>query len=164
MTTVLLRDETQRDHDGVRAVVAAAFGGEAEARLVEVLRGDGAAVVSLVAEDVGRIVGHVMLSRLIAPMPALALAPLAVAPDRQRKGVGSQLVGKALTVAADRGWSAVLVLGDPAYYGRFGFDAPSTRGFDCKYAGEHLMMRLLRPPVPMTGRIAYPAAFERLDD
>lgn len=160
---MIVRDEAEEDRAAVRAVVGAAFARRSEADLVDALMLAGAAAISLVAEDAGEIVGHVMLSVLDAPMPALALAPLAVKPARQRSGVGSRLVMAALEAASERGWPAVLVLGDPAYYRRFGFGAEPARGFDCKYAGEHLMMRVLQPPVPSTGTITYPAAFDRLE-
>jgi putative acetyltransferase len=128
---------------------------------VDALRQDAAGVMSLVAEDAGEIVGHVMLSALDAPMPALALAPLAVVPARQRTGIGTRLVETALSIARERGWAAVVVLGDPAYYCRFGFTPEAARGFACKYAGAHLMMKALDVPVPSSGRLVYPAAFER---
>lgn len=79
------------------------------------------------------------------------LAPLAVAPERQRQGIGAALVAAALAAAAGGGWRAVFVLGDPAYYRRFGFDAALAAGFDSPYAGPHLMARPLGGPLPARG-------------
>jgi predicted GNAT family acetyltransferase len=75
-----------------------------------------------------------------APFRALALAPVSVAPERQKAGIGSALVRSAVERARQAGWEAVFVLGDPAYYGRFGFDAHRAAGFSTPYAGEHFMV------------------------
>ena len=87
-----------------------------------------------------RTVGHVLLSRMTAPVRALALAPLAVATDWQRRGIGTALVEAALERARAAGSQAVFVLGDPAYYRRFGFRADLAAGFASPYAGPHLMV------------------------
>ena len=124
-----IRDEVEADHAAVARLHRLAFGGDAEARLVDALRRSDTVAVSLVAQsDDAVIVGHVLLSRLVSPPGALGLAPLAVLPDRQRRGVGSALVRAALARAREGGWAAAFVLGDPAYYGRFGFSAEAARG------------------------------------
>src|SRR6202030_3395229 len=97
----------------------AAFGRRDEAQLVDRLRADGDLIISLVALDGREIVGHVLLSRMIASFPALALAPLAVLPSRQRSGIGGRLIRAALESAAAASWRAAFVLGDPHYYRRF---------------------------------------------
>lgn len=163
MSSVVVREELDTDRQHIMAVVEAAFGGPAERDLVDALRAEDAAALSLVAEEADGIVGHVMMSVLDAPMPALALAPLAVVPDRQRTGIGSALVRAALGAAQERGWAAVVVLGDLTYYRRFGFEPEMARRFDCRYAGDHLQMKVLRGPVPPAGRIIYPAPFDRLE-
>jgi putative acetyltransferase len=158
-----IRDETVADHAAVGRLHRLAFGGDAEARLVDALRRSGAAAVSLVAECGGGVVGHVLLSRLISPPDALALAPLAVLPDQQRRGVGSALVRAALERARAGGWAAVFVLGDPAFYGRFGFEAEAARGYASPYAGEHFMAVRLGPaPLPGAGDVIYPEPFAAL--
>ena len=96
-----IRDETVADHAAVWRLHRLAFGGDAEARLVDALRRSGAEAVSVVAECGGGVVGHVLLSRLISPPDALALAPPAVLPDQQRRGVGSALVRAALARAGE---------------------------------------------------------------
>lgn len=155
-----VRDEVEGDGAAIRVVHELAFGRRDEADIVDALTAEGAVAFSLVAENAGAIEGHVMLSVLQAPIPMLALAPLAVIPERQRQGIGSALVSRALEYALDGGWAAVLVLGHPDYYPRFGFSAEAARGYECKYAGPNLMLRVLRPPVPASGRIVYPAALD----
>jgi putative acetyltransferase len=159
-----IRDETGADHAAVARVHRLAFGGDAEARLVEALRRSGAAAASLVAEcGGGTIVGHVLLSRLVSPPGALALAPLAVLPDRQRRGVGSALVRAALARARAGGWAAAFVLGNPAFYGRFGFEAEAARGYASPYAGEHFMVAPLgAEPLPGVGAVVHPEPFAAL--
>jgi len=129
---MVIRDEGPADAPAVRAVVEAAFGRPLEADLIDRLRQDGDAAVPLVAVDGGEVVGHVLLSAMAAPFRALA--PVSVAPHRQRSGVGTRLIRAGLDRAGDGGWRGVFVLGDPAYYRRFGFD-PAARGFASAYAG-----------------------------
>jgi putative acetyltransferase len=151
------------DHEAVREVHRLAFASEVEPKLVDALREAGDAVISLVAESEGRVVGHVLFSRLEAPMPALALAPVAVLPDRQRQGAGSRLIEEGLRQSQEAGWGAIFVVGEPAYYSRFGFDVETARGYTCPYAGEYFMVRFLAESQPLTGEIAYPAAFADLE-
>jgi putative acetyltransferase len=160
---MLIRDEGPADAPAIRAVVEAAFGQSLEADLIDRLRADGDAAVSLVAIDGGAVVGHVLLSRMAAPFRALGLAPVAVAPNRQRSGIGSRLVRAGLDRARDGEWQGVFVLGDPAYYRRFGFDPARAKGFASPYAGPHLMALALDGDLPATeGRIDYAPAFGAL--
>jgi putative acetyltransferase len=127
---VEIREQRASDADGIRQVLTAAYGREAEARLVERLRATGKAKPSLVAEVGARLLGHVLFSPIGIEttgnmVTVSALAPLAVLPAFQRLGIGSALVsaglGRLKTSAA-----AVLVIGEPQYYGRFGF-VPASR-------------------------------------
>jgi putative acetyltransferase len=160
---VIVRPEATADQEAVHEVHRLAFASDVEPQLVDALRKAGEAVISLVAECEGDIVGHVLFSRLAAPMPALALAPVAVVPDRQRQGVGSLLIREGLRQAQQGGWVAVFVVGEPTYYARFGFDANQARGYACPYAGEYFMVRFIAEPQPLTGDIVYPAAFADLE-
>jgi predicted N-acetyltransferase YhbS len=119
---IRVRTETETDHGAVNRLVAAAFGRAAEAEAVAALRSS-PGVTSLVAVESGEVIGHVMLSPVTVDGSAAApgLAPLAVRPDRQRRGVGGVLVRAAIEACRRRGDRAVFVLGDPGYYGRFGF-------------------------------------------
>jgi putative acetyltransferase len=135
---VAIRAEHGDDAGAVRAVLTAAFETDAEARLVDALRGGDAWLpgLSVVAEEDGRIVAHALLSRItVGPGPALALGPVAVLPGEQRRGLGAAVIRDALRRAADAGERLVLVLGDPAYYARFGFVPASPYGISSPWSG-----------------------------
>ncbi|MDM7255785.1 MAG: GNAT family N-acetyltransferase [Paracoccus sp. (in: a-proteobacteria)] len=150
----VLRPETRRDIDGIAALNQMAFGGTDEADLVARLRAEGDLPLSLVAESGGVILGHVALSPLRAAGPAMALAPLAVHPAVQGRGIGAALVRAALDAFGDH---SVVVLGDPAYYRRFGF-APAD--LQSPYAGPHL--QIVGPPLPQGSIIRHAPAFAAL--
>jgi putative acetyltransferase len=159
-----IRDENPHDWLAVYQAVSSAFGQSAEADLVERLRKAGDTVLALVAEENGQIVGHVLLSRMEAPFPALALAPVSVVPARQRRGIGSALIKAAISRARNESWDAIFVLGDRAYYERFGFDGKAAAGFTSPYAGEHFMMLKLSPALTAaTGVLCHAPAFAELD-
>lgn len=135
----MIRAEAEIDRAAVRAVNTEAFETTAEADLVDALREGAQPVVSLVAEHDGRIVGHIMFSPVTLvgepELKIMGLAPMAVASARQRKGIGSALVGAGLEQCTALGFGAVVVLGHPTYYPRFGF-IPSTRwNIHCEYRG-----------------------------
>jgi putative acetyltransferase len=157
-----MRLETPTDRAGIRCVHLQSFPSAAEADLVDELRADGDAVLSLVAEEGDEIAGHVLFSRMTAPFRALGLAPVAVLPDYRRRGIAARLIRDGLArVAAD--WDAVFVLGDPAYYTRFGFNAGLAAGFTNPYAGPHFMVTPLAGKLPSNqGPVAYAPAFTRL--
>jgi len=159
---MLIRDEQPGDVPAIRAVVEVAFPQPLEADLVDRLRAEGDSVISLVATDGEAVVGHVLLSRMAAPFRALGLGPLAVLPGRQRAGIGGLLVRESLRRAAAQGWQGVFVLGDPAYYRRFGFDPATARGFASPYAGPYLMLLPFSDGIPREGRIDYAPAFAAL--
>jgi putative acetyltransferase len=160
---MIVRPEEPADYAAVRAVVEAAFPTPAEARLVDQLRADGDAEISLVAVDGDAIVGHVMFSRITAGFRALGLGPVAVLPARQRSGVGNLLITRSLAQAEAEGWQIVFVLGDPTYYQRFGFDPALARGFASPYAGPHLMaLSLTQSLTKLDGKIDYASAFAAL--
>lgn len=159
-----IRPEQAADFPAVRALIAAAFGGTGEADLVERLRAEGDATIALVAEAQGRLLGHVMLSPMAAPFRALGLAPVAVMPAWQRHGVGSRLIESGIAIARAQGWQGMFVLGEPAFYRRFGFDPALAAGFASLYAGPYLMALPLQGALPaMQGRIDYAPAFVGLE-
>ncbi|HWE46927.1 MAG TPA: N-acetyltransferase [Caulobacteraceae bacterium] len=160
---MLIRDEQPEDIDSVRDLTERAFGQADEAQLVDALRRDGNNAISLVATEGDIVVGHVLLSPMYAPFRALGLAPLSVLPDHQNRGIGSALSIAALERARVGGWDAVFVLGDNAYYERFGFRADLAAGFECPYAGSHFMVAPLRGALPvLSGRVDYAPAFAAL--
>lgn len=159
-----IRDENPRDREAIYQLVSSAFGQAAEAQLIDELRKAGDSVISLVAEEGGKMIGHVLLSRMSAPFPALALAPISVVPARQRRGIGSALIKSAVNRARSEGWTAIFVLGDPDYYERFGFDREATAGFTSAYAGCHFMVCKLSQSLPATtGALNHAPAFAGLD-
>jgi putative acetyltransferase len=161
---MMIREETPNDRAAVRRVIESAFAQSAEAELVEKLGRAGDSVISLVAEDAGQIIGHVLLSRMVAPFPALALAPVSVIPASQRRGVGSALIKDAIDRARSQDWTAIFVLGDPDYYQRFGFDKGAAKGFTSPYAGDHFMMLALSSaPKAASGALCHAPAFAELD-
>ncbi|MGH7349575.1 MAG: GNAT family N-acetyltransferase [Candidatus Rokuibacteriota bacterium] len=167
---MLIRAERPGDQAAVRAVNLAAFGTPAEANLVDALSAQARPIVSLVAENAGAVVGHIMFSPVVlAGYPALTLmglAPMAVAPARQRAGVGSALVRAGVDECRQLGADAVVVLGHPDYYPRFGFASGVRFGLGCEYdvPAEAFMVLELRPgALPgAAGTVQYHAAFASL--
>ena len=160
---MIIRAEEPQDIPGIRRVVETAFPTPLEAKLADQLRLDGDSVISLVAVDEGAIVGHVQFSRIGAPFRALGLGPVSVAPERQRSGIGSQMIRAGLTRATDAGWEGVFVLGNPKYYQHFGFSPESARGFESPYAGPHFMFLALNRDRPLAlGEVSYAPAFTAL--
>ena len=167
---MLIRAEKEDDKDAVFAVNVSAFATQSEAVLVDVLRKQAKQVVSLVAEDNGAIVGHIMFSPVVLSeypdLNMMGLAPMAVSPEYQRKGIGSGLVRAGLEQCRQLGFVAVVVLGHPDYYPRFGFSPSSRFGIDSDYdVPEEVFMALeLEPEALMgkTGRVKYHAAFSNV--
>ncbi|MBX7198785.1 MAG: N-acetyltransferase [Rhodospirillaceae bacterium] len=160
---MLIREERPEDAGAIHALVTAAFNSNAEAALVDALRADGDLVHSLVAAEGPDFLGHIAFSRMTAPFAALGLAPLAVTPARQGQGIGARLIEAGLALARRGDWRGVFVLGDPAYYGKFGFAPALAAGFNCVYAGPHLMALPLGGDFPThTGDVAYAPAFAAL--
>lgn len=159
----MIRYAIPADRPAIAAVIEAAFGRVDEARLTEALRADEDAMFELVALEGEAVVGHILFSRLWADRDELyaALAPLAVDPGRQRTGVGSRLVRAGLESARQFGAHGVLVLGDPAYYGRFGFTAATAAEVRAPYAGRPAFQALALEDGAFEGPItvAYPDAF-----
>ncbi len=144
-----VRIEQPEDADGIRRLLEAAFGGEGEARLVAALRPTHAWLpeFSVVAAENARVVAFALLSRvMVGSEEALALGPVAVAPDRQRQGLGTAVVRDALRRATESRERLVLVLGDPAYYRRFGFVPAAPYGITSEWssAGDAWQVLALR--------------------
>ena len=145
---ILIRTERAEDLPGVRRVNEAAFPTTAEADLVDRLRANGKAAVALVAEDEGRIVGHIAFSPVTFNPPldvvAFGLAPMAVLPGHEKHGVGRRLVQNGLAECHARGACMVVVFGEPDYYGRFGFERASRHGLRNEFGVEdHFMVFML---------------------
>jgi putative acetyltransferase len=164
---MIIREETGADHECIRTLNKLAFGGDYEAVLIDRLRAEELIDASLVADDGGDIVGHILFSSLGVVMDgwsvrAAALAPMAVTPERQRQGIGSALVRAGLDAVTARGIEAVFVLGHPGFYPRFGFSAEIARKLVSPYSGEAFMALELMPDAlrGTAGSVAYPDVFD----
>lgn len=161
-----VRAETDSDREAVRQVNVLAFGGPDEADLVERLRIDGCVLASLVAVNQERVVGHILFTRMTVrtlrgDVNAVALAPMAVLPDHQRRQIGSTLMREGIRALREAGEQIVLVVGHPAFYPRFGFSADRTRDLHSPFSGPAFMALELRPGAleGVAGEVRYPAAF-----
>ena len=137
---MVIRMERPEDREAVFAVNLTAFGGEFEPKLVDGLRKSPAFIpeLSLVATVDGLVAGYILFIRLVilngsVEHSALGLAPLAVEPGRQNRGIGTSLVRAGLAECARLGHSLVFVVGRPQYYGRFGFVPARARGFEVAF-------------------------------
>ena len=162
---VEVREERAGDAAAIRSVHVVAFPTSSEANLVEQLRSDGDVAASIIALADGEIAGHVLFSRMSVEadgqdLHGWGLGPVAVVPDRQRTGIGSALVEAGIGRARATGVQIIFVLGEPAYYGRFGFDAKSAAPFASPYAGAYFQaLALASLPQPSVGRADYAPAF-----
>ena len=163
----VLRAEAKADHQAVRQLNCQAFGGAVEAAIVEKLRG-GIGVISLVAVDGERVVGHLLLTPVEIVGPAVrakaaGLGPMAVAPDRQGRGIGSKLVQRGLDECRRKGYESVVVVGHATYYPRFGFRRASAFGLRCQFeVPDDVFMALELLPGALAeggGLVRYAAAF-----
>jgi putative acetyltransferase len=170
-TSLFVRAETPADYPAVRRVNELAFGGRAEADLVDALRESASPCLSLVAVGGERVVGHVFFSPVEVvgdgpPSAATALGPMAVLPDLQRRGVGSLLVREGLQACLRAGRTLVFVVGHPDYYPRFGFAPARPRGFACEYdvPEEVFMLAELAPGAAggRSGLVKYHPAFNNV--
>lgn len=166
---VLVRAEAEADRRAVYALNSSAFGRPNEAQLVDALRVQAEPVVSLVAEENDKVVGHIVftpVSLLTYRELIMGLAPMAVIPARQRSGIGSALVRTGLERCKEWGATAVVVLGHPDFYPKFGF-VPAVRfGLRCEYdvPEEAFMAIELRPGAlhGVSGTVKYHAAFSNV--
>ena len=162
-TFLKIRAERREDQGAIRALHLCCFPTPDEADLVENLRAEGDVVFSLISEVADCLTGHAVFSRMTAPFRALGLGPIAVFPEWRGQGMAAGLIDHGLAQAVEAGWNAVFVLGDPAYYRRFGFDAASAEGFLSPFRGPHFMVRALGSELPArSGRVDYPRAFAAL--
>jgi putative acetyltransferase len=135
---MVIRLERIEDIRKIRSIHVEAFDTEAEADLVEVLRNSGIPLISLVAEKDGELVGHILFSPVAleegsSSISIAGLAPMAVLPTCQNKGIGSMLVEEGLVYCKNAGYAAVVVLGHPDYYPRFGFVPSISYGITSEY-------------------------------
>jgi putative acetyltransferase len=168
---MLIRLEQEADHQQIRIINTSAFETDAEANLVEALRQSDIPLISLVAEEQNQLIGHILFSPVSLAgqthAPAIAgLAPMAVLPAWQGKGVGSRLVREGLKFCAEAGYAAVVVIGHPDYYPRFGFVPASTFNIKSEYEvpDEAFMLKELKKSAltGIQGVIQYHETFNQL--
>ncbi|MFG2056282.1 GNAT family N-acetyltransferase [Micromonospora sp. NPDC048930] len=181
MTTLRLRPEDPADEGPVARVLAAAFARPdvatpPEVALVDELRHSAAWIpeLAMVAEHGGEVVGYALLTRVRVctddhAYPALALGPVAVAPHRQRIGHGTAVVQAALDAATELGERLVTVLGDPAFYRRFGFGRADRMGLTSPWSGlGEPWQALVLPPStsdeapPAPGEVLFPPPWSKV--
>ncbi|HEV7313774.1 N-acetyltransferase [Sphingopyxis sp.] len=171
---LVIRPATAADAEAIDGVIRAAFAGtdfghQGEAELVRMIEADGDALVSLVAEQGGAVVGHVLFSRMDveadgAALPGAGLAPVSVVPASQGQGIGDALIRAGLDALRDQGVAIGFVLGHEAYYPRFRYSPDLAARFASPFAGPHFMAMMLDSgaPWPLGGRADYAPAFGRM--
>jgi putative acetyltransferase len=164
--SVIVRREDSGERAAIRLINEAAFGRPDEADLVDGLRNEGVVLASLIAEREKRLVGHILFSRMWIEttsqrLSAVALAPMAVLPERQHHGIGGKLIGHGLDLLRGQGEQIVIVLGHPEYYPRFGFSTGKARCLASPFPPEAFMALELTPGAldGVRGTVKYPDAF-----
>lgn len=163
----VIRSEQPEDIEAITRINDAAFNGPGEGKLVGLLRDAGALTLSLVAELDGQLVGHIAFSEVTAgPHRGLGLAPVAVLPSHQRRGVGSELIKRGLLEATQRGWKFCVLVGHPSYYARFGFEpgARHSLAWDVPGHDDAFMVKALVPRGldGVSGLVSYRPEFRSL--
>jgi putative acetyltransferase len=161
---VHFRDEREGDAGAVRAVHVACFPTDAEARIVDALRAAGDLTLSLVAEDGIGVVGHAAWSPVSAgeARDGVGLGPVAVLESHRRRGVAAELIERGLARSAELGFRFAVVLGDPKYYRRFGFEPARAHGLEDEYGGGEAfqVVPLAADGIPKgAGLVRYAPAF-----
>ena len=162
---ITIRKEEAKDIEQVREIVRAAFPGDAESQLVDVLRANGKAIISLVAANGEEVLGHILFSPVTTAPPSegtgLGLAPVAVRPDVQSQGIGSRLIRDGLQACKELGFDYCVVLGSPDYYQRFGFERASPLGIRNEYGIDHEFMVIRFSERGVSGLVQYASEFAR---
>lgn len=166
---MLIRVEIPVDAAGIDALLRRAFGRDDEADLVQQLREDGLLTLGVVAtDDEGGVVGYAAFSPVDVAgedRQWVALAPLAVDESLRRQGLAEKLVYEGLDSLNEFSYAAVVVLGDPAYYGRFGFKPAAAYGLNCRWpdtASAFQVYPLAQDALNgVSGEVAFSAPFNR---
>ncbi len=170
MTTIQVRQEKPEDISAIDVVHLSAFGGDDEVGLLDSLRASSGYVsdLSLVAEFHGRIVGHVLLTKVhllqgSETKEILALAPMAVVPSQSHRGIGSELVQAAVNQARELGYKAIVVVGYPEFYQRFGFEEASRWELETNLSVSNDLVtaiELQADALKGGGNVIYPSLFD----
>jgi putative acetyltransferase len=165
---VLVRPEQPADVTVIRAIHVASFPTDVEARLVDLLRAAGRLPISLVAEVDGVVVGHIAFSPVTTGSGKVGagLAPVAVIEPHRRRGIAAELVRTGLEACRAAGFGWAVVLGEPQYYGRFGFRPASDSGLSDEYGGGAAFqsIELLAGSLPVgAGLVKYAPEFAAVE-
>jgi putative acetyltransferase len=162
----LENSQSTEERAAIRLINEAAFARQDEADLIDRLRADDCAILSLVAALQEKLVSHVMFRRMWIEtsdllIMAAALAPVAVLPEYQRQGIGGRLIREGLHILRDRKEKIVIVVGHADYYPRFGFLVEKARLLDAPFPRNVFMALDLSPHLlhGIRGKVVYPAAF-----
>lgn len=158
-----IRREEYKDIDQVRAILQATFPTDAESKLVDALRANGKAIVSLVAVHGEAVLGHILFNAVTTSPPSgpkgIGLAPVAVRPDVQTQGIGSELIRGGLRLCQELGFDYCVVLGNPKYYRRFGFEKASDLGIGNEYGADEEFMLIKFLACEVSGVVKYMSEF-----
>lgn len=163
-----IRPALTKDHGQIDAVVRAAFlaqfGRSDEPELVAGLRAQGDVLLELVADEERAVVGHILFSRAHVSAggkrhPVVQLAPVCADTEKQKQGIGSALIRQGLALMAALDETHVFVLGDPAYYPRFGFSSKAAEAFASPWPGAHFMLNRIGAGGPSAGKLTVSTAF-----
>jgi putative acetyltransferase len=158
-----IRKEEEQDIEQVGEIVRAAFPTDAESKLVDAIRANGKATISLVAVHNDQVLGHILFSPVSTTPPSdakgLGLAPVAVRPNLQSQGVGSELIREGLRRCKELGYDYCVVLGGPKYYQRFGFEKASNFDIRNEYEADDAFMVLRFSDRPVAGLAQYTSEF-----
>jgi putative acetyltransferase len=163
---IMIRAEETKDIAHVQDILRAAFPTDVESRLVDALRANGKAIISLVAVNSNEVLGHILFSPVSTTPPSdakgLGLAPVAVDPDFQLQGIGAKLIQEGLRRCEDLGYDYCVLLGAPDYYHRFGFQKASMFGLQNEYGVDHEFMVIrFSNHQPAPGMVRYAPEFAR---
>jgi putative acetyltransferase len=160
---IIIREEQARDEEQVRLRLQAAFSTDAESKLVDALRENGKALISLIAVCGEDVVGHILFSPITTTPPGetkgIGLAPVAVLPAVQSQGIGSQLILSGLQRCKKLQFDYCVVLGSPKYYHRFGFETASEYGLENEYGADEEFMVIYLTDKNAAGRVQYAPEF-----
>lgn len=150
---IQIREEQPEDVEAIRDVNRRAFNQDQEGNIVDALRSNGAALLSLVATLDDRVVGHIMFSPItVGDVTGAALGPMAVLPEYQRQFIGSGLINSGIDSLKGKGYPFIIVLGHADYYPRFGFTPASTLGITCEWdVPDNVFMVLVLDEAKMQG-------------
>jgi putative acetyltransferase len=162
---IIIRPELPKDYAAVETILVAAFQTDAESKVVNAIRENGNATISLVAVVDENVVGHILFSPAHThpptPEKGLGLAPLAVMPAHQNQGIGSQLIHTGLEQCRELGYDYAVVLGGANYYMRFGFEKASIFGLQNEYGVDDDFMVFNFKALPAGGLVKYTLEFSQ---